>query len=139
MADDRHYVPGDFYRVDDRSGFKIRAKRSRQEWNGLIVSYKLWEPRQPQDFVKGVIDDQSVPLPRPRQPNTYTNPENTGLFVVYGDLPGLQTFLVQNSDAYNTGINAASSYTNPNGTAQFTAYNGTIPNVTADSFPSNVT
>lgn len=66
MADDLHYVPGDFYRIDDRSGFKVRAKKQRKEWTGLIVEEKLWEIRHPQDFVKGVIDDQTVPEPRSR-------------------------------------------------------------------------
>lgn len=71
MADDKHYVPGDFYRIDDRSGFKIRAKVSRKEWTNLIVHERLWEARQPQDFVKGVIDDQTVPDARPRQTDVF--------------------------------------------------------------------
>ena len=71
MADDRHYVPGTFYRIDDRTGFKTRSYRTRKEWNGLIVSDRVWEARQPQDFVKGVADNQTVPEARPRQPNAY--------------------------------------------------------------------
>lgn len=47
----------------------IRAERTRQEWNNLIVSDRVWEARQPQDFVKGVADNQTVPFARPRQPN----------------------------------------------------------------------
>lgn len=66
MADDRHYVPGDFYRLDDRSGFKVRAKKMRKEWTALIVEDRLWEARPAQDFVKGVFDDQTVPEARPR-------------------------------------------------------------------------
>lgn len=65
MGRDRHYVPGDFYRIDDRTGFPERAKRTRKEWTGLIVHKDRWEYRQPQDFVKGVFDDQTVPEPRP--------------------------------------------------------------------------
>lgn len=67
MADDKHYVPGDFYRIDDRSGFKVRAYRTRKEWTGLIVKDTAWEPRNAQDFVRGVRDDQSVPEARSRQ------------------------------------------------------------------------
>ncbi len=81
MADDRHYVPGDFYRIDDRTGFKIRAKNSRMQWNNLIVSPKVWEIRQPQDFVKGVVDDQTVPLPRPRSVSAYDGPLHTFITV----------------------------------------------------------
>jgi hypothetical protein len=79
VADDRHYVPGDFYRICDRSGFKIRARRTQMEWNGLIVSDKFYEARQPQDFVKGVPDNQTVPYARPRQTNTFLGPLTTTL------------------------------------------------------------
>lgn len=71
MADDRHYVPGDFYRIDDISGFKIRARVSRKQWDGLITTGHSWSPRHPQDFVQGVRDDQSVPDPRPRQTDQF--------------------------------------------------------------------
>lgn len=72
MADDRHYVPGDFYRIDERSGFKVRASRTRKEWTGRIVRDQSFEFRQPQDLVRGVVDDQTVPDPRPRQTNVFT-------------------------------------------------------------------
>lgn len=72
MADDKHYVPGDFYRIDERSGFKVRASRTKKEWTGRIVRDRSFEFRQPQDLVRGVVDDQTVPEPRPRQPNVFT-------------------------------------------------------------------
>lgn len=71
MADDLHYVPGTFYRIDDRSGFKVRSYHTKKEWNGLIVREQSWEPRQPQDLVRGVPDDQTVPEARPRSPNVF--------------------------------------------------------------------
>lgn len=77
--DDRHFVMGDFYRIDDRSGFKIRARRTQMEWNGLIVYDRFWEARQPQDFVRGVADNQTVPYARPRQVNTFLGPLTTTL------------------------------------------------------------
>ena len=67
MADDRHYIPGSFYRLDERTGFKVRAEKTKREWTGRIVRDQSWEARQPQDFVRGVRDDQTVPDPRPRQ------------------------------------------------------------------------
>lgn len=72
MADDRHYVPGDYYQLDDNTGFKVRAKRTRVQWNGIVTTREHFNPRQPQDLVTGVRDDQSVPMPRPRQKNTFT-------------------------------------------------------------------
>lgn len=68
------YRSGSFYRSDDRSGFTQRAENTRSEWNQLIVAEDLWEPRQPQDLVKGVPDDQTVPLPRPIPPAIWDGP-----------------------------------------------------------------
>src|SRR3990167_6915135 len=59
------YIPGDHYKVCDRTGFKLRASETSKEWNGLIVGDKYWEPRQSQDFVRGVPDRQAVIDPRP--------------------------------------------------------------------------
>jgi hypothetical protein len=74
-----HFKMGSFYRTDDRSGFPQRAENTCSEWTGLIVDKSLWEIRQPQDFVKGVKDDQSVPLPRPLPPNIFDGPIYTQL------------------------------------------------------------
>lgn len=79
MADDKHYVGGEFYRICDRTGFKIRAPRTRKEWTGAIVRSESWEPRHPQDFVKGVRDYQAVPDPRPRQTNRFVGPLETSI------------------------------------------------------------
>ena len=68
------YKLGSWYRADDRTGFPQRAERTRMEWNGLIVDGKVWEPRQPQDLVKGVPDVQSVPDARPLGQNIYVGP-----------------------------------------------------------------
>lgn len=60
-----NFREGDFYRLDDRTGRKVRASDTRKEWTGRIVSKDGWEPRQPQDFVRGLYDRQTVPNPRP--------------------------------------------------------------------------
>lgn len=76
MADDRHYVGGDNYILDDLSGFKIRVSKAMQIPGGqtgfLWVAPARWEPQQPQDFVQGVRDDQTVAVARPRQVNRFT-------------------------------------------------------------------
>jgi len=74
MGRDLHFKMGSFYRVDDRSGFPTRAARTKKEWTGLIVDQKLWEPRQPQDLVKGVPDYQAVPEARSLGPNIFVGP-----------------------------------------------------------------
>lgn len=68
------YRDGSFYRVDDRTGFTRRAEDTKEEWDGLIVAKDVWEPRQPQDLVKGIIDDQTVPNPRSVAPSQFVGP-----------------------------------------------------------------
>ena len=58
-------APGDWHCVCDRTGFRVPASQTRREWNGLQVWEKVYETRQPQDYVRGVRDDQSVPFARP--------------------------------------------------------------------------
>lgn len=98
MADDRHYVGGDYYQLDDLSGFKIRSSVSRKipggQTGNLIVAPQRWETQQPQDLVRGVVDDQTVPQPRPRQENR---------FVI------LATYVVAPSPRFSYTIEVASS------------------------------
>jgi hypothetical protein len=68
------YKPGSFYRSDDRSGFTRRAEDTKKEWTELIVGKDLWEIRQPQDLVRGVPDNQTVPNPRLVPPPTFVGP-----------------------------------------------------------------
>lgn len=79
MGAELHYKPGSFYRICDRTGFATRAERTSQEWNGLMVRDSVFEARQPQDFVKGVQDNQTVPLARPRQVNSFLGSLTTNL------------------------------------------------------------
>lgn len=69
------YIPGDFWRICDRCGRKIRQSETRKTWDGLWVCPDDWEPRHPQDFVTGKTDKQSVPEPRP-EPADYFLSDN---------------------------------------------------------------
>jgi len=75
MADDRHYVPGDNYILDDLSGFKVRVSHSRRipagQTGGAQVAIERWEAQQPQDNVRSVVDNQTVAIARPRQQNQF--------------------------------------------------------------------
>ena len=69
------YVKGDWNLICMRSGFKIKASKSVREWNNLRVAEKYSEERHPQDFVRGVIDHQTVPFANPEGPiDTFLNP-----------------------------------------------------------------
>jgi hypothetical protein len=88
------YKPGSYYRIDDRTGFAVRAENTRKQWNNIIVREQSFEERQPQDFVRGRRDDQTVPEPRPRSANVFL---------------GVQTMLAQNAGiqgAFSSGFSS---------------------------------
>lgn len=55
--------------IDSWSGFKVNLSDMRLQWDG---NYTV-DPdiRNPQDFVRGVKDDMSLPFARPEAPNTF--------------------------------------------------------------------
>ncbi|HTD72145.1 MAG TPA: hypothetical protein VK652_01355 [Steroidobacteraceae bacterium] len=60
--------PGDWLYNCQRCGWTIYGSEARQEWTGLRVCSKCFDPRHPQDFVRGVRDDQTVPFANPPGP-----------------------------------------------------------------------
>ena len=66
-----YYRHGSFNRICDRSGFKVKASETVMEWTGLIVRKEDFEPRHPQDFVRGKADNQAVPHARPEADDTF--------------------------------------------------------------------
>jgi hypothetical protein len=74
MADT--YRAGEFYRCCDRCGFKVRNTETKKEWNGLMVCLPCFDPRHPQDFVRGKVDKQNVTDPRPESADVFIDPEN---------------------------------------------------------------
>jgi hypothetical protein len=68
-----YYKSGTWNGICDRCGFKFKFSELKQEWDGLYVctANGCFENRHPQDYVKGVRDDMSVPVSRPSQPPIY--------------------------------------------------------------------
>ena len=68
---------GDWNAICDRCGSKFKFSQLKLEWDGLYVctANGCWEPRQPQDYVKGVMDNMAVPVSRPDQPPIYIQDE----------------------------------------------------------------
>ncbi len=71
MGHTSKYIPGDYLCVCDRTGFVVYASDTVQEWNGLRVRRKSYEERHPQDFVRGLGDDQNVPFARPEPTDVF--------------------------------------------------------------------
>ena len=64
------YRPGDYKVKCDKCGMTRYASECRLNWKDQLVCGSCFEPRHPQDSVKGIPDDQSVPIGRPDQPQT---------------------------------------------------------------------
>lgn len=69
-----NYKSGDNLVICDRTGRKVYASQTRKEWNGLRVLKTFWEPRHPQDFVRGRADRQAVADPRPEGTDMFVTP-----------------------------------------------------------------
>lgn len=76
------YRTGDFYRIDDRTGFAVRASRTVKEWDNQIVDRHDVDGRHPQDFVRGRAERQSVPDPRPDPDPIFQAPEGGPFFLL---------------------------------------------------------
>lgn len=128
MGTELHYKAGSFYRVCDKTGFPTRAERTQREWQGLIVRKEVFEPRQPQDFVRGVNDIQTVPQPRPRPTNVFLGPISTTLTATVAaggsSLPVVSTAGMSNGDKLtvilDTGAAFATVISSPPATTSLT-------------------
>lgn len=100
MSSGWYYRGGDYYQLDDNSGFKVRKSQTQEQWNGIVTIDAHFNPRQPQDLVTGVKDDQSVDVPRPRQVNQFTV---VGTVVTAFAARGSTSILVENTAGFTVG------------------------------------
>ena len=49
---------GDSNGLCQQCGFKFKMSALRLRWDGIYACSECWEPRHPQDFVRGVKDTQ---------------------------------------------------------------------------------
>jgi hypothetical protein len=59
------FEPGQWKAQCDRCGFWHKSRALRVEWNGLRVCGACWEPRHPQESLRGKADIQAPPWVRP--------------------------------------------------------------------------
>lgn len=62
-----YYKHGDTNALCMQCGFKFKGSELTMRWDGIWVCSECWEPRHPQDFVRGVKDTQ-VPAVRSPEP-----------------------------------------------------------------------
>jgi hypothetical protein len=63
---------GDWNSICDACGHKYKFSTLRLRWDGLWVCSYDFEIRQPQDYLRGIPDNMSVPVARPQAPDTFT-------------------------------------------------------------------
>lgn len=66
---------GDYNAICDVCGRKFKFSRLRQKWDNTWACEQDWEPRQPQDYLRGIPDNMSVPLSRPDPPPLFIQDE----------------------------------------------------------------
>jgi hypothetical protein len=69
--------PGTWKVICDRCGFQFHSDELRKEWQGLMTCKGCWEPRHPQDFVRGVKDTQAPPWTRPEPDDVFVDVDYT--------------------------------------------------------------
>jgi len=62
-----YYAHGDHNALCDVCGFKFKASELKQRWDGLMCCQQDWEPRHPQDFVRGIAETAVPDFIRPRE------------------------------------------------------------------------
>lgn len=55
---------GDYNAICDRCGSKFKASQLKKTWEGFYTCSTCWEPRHPQEFVRGTQDQQTPPWTR---------------------------------------------------------------------------
>lgn len=53
---------GDWNAVCAQCGTKYKASELQKHWTGDWWCYRCWEPRQPQDFVRGIKENPTAPF-----------------------------------------------------------------------------
>ena len=86
MSYQSNYVRGSWNCICESCGRIVKSGELRKRWDGFMVDERCWEPRQPQDFVRGVADYQAPP---------FTRPESSNVFVLFHFTPTLTTDLIQ--------------------------------------------
>jgi hypothetical protein len=72
MGKSDYYADGDYNAICDQCGMKYKKSKLRKQWNNLLTCPTCFDYRHPQEFVRGVRDDQSVIEARPDVPPTFT-------------------------------------------------------------------
>jgi hypothetical protein len=71
MSSKDYFADGQWNFFCDLCGAKNKSSDGRKTWDNFYVCAHHKEERNPQDFVRGIKDDQSVPWSRPEAPDNF--------------------------------------------------------------------
>ena len=66
-----YYLRGSWNAICDLCGRQYKAGELQRNWKGQMVCSYDYEPRHPQDFVRGVKESSGLPWSRPEGPDTF--------------------------------------------------------------------
>lgn len=69
-----HFTSGDWLAICDACGRLYEASNLLKRWDGFMTCPTCWEIRQPQDFVRGVVDKQTTPWVRDEASDQFRGP-----------------------------------------------------------------
>lgn len=76
---------GQWKAVCDVCGLFYHSSDLKERWDGLMTCRQDWNPRQPQDFVRGIPDPQAIPWGRPDVPPPFVqNPVSLAITDFFG-------------------------------------------------------
>lgn len=73
MGKSDYYALGDWNTICYQCGRKFKASAMKRHWQGYYVCPTHWEPRNAQDFVRGVQDIQTPPWVQPMPADTFVS------------------------------------------------------------------
>jgi len=81
-----YYASGQWDFYCDLCGKKSKSSSAVRTWDNRYVCRHHKEVRNPQDFVKGIADDQSTPWSRPGSADTFAPSDGEAIRDTYGDV-----------------------------------------------------
>lgn len=80
MSHGNRFVMGDWNAVCDGCGREFKASQLRKDWQGFMMCDRDWEPRHPQDFVRGAKLVTAPAWTRPEPAPIYVNVSNPWVY-----------------------------------------------------------
>lgn len=74
MPQHNFFVMGQWNACCDQCGRVFKSGQLRPRWDNAMVCAQCWEPRHPQDYLRGIPDNMAVPWSRPWVPGFLVDP-----------------------------------------------------------------